>query len=249
MILVFNNMEWLQLVLKQNIFEVSLTINETFACSIRGPRLLSQRKINLFHGDSDELEEVIFPPVSMGPAPANIPPFHVLYIGGVPSAGSSLKDSERVFKRTAHYSSSIPSFMGCMRGLMINGSMLDMRIEGGTAEGSGSIRPACNANCAKANCHHGGLCTIKWNMRGAVGCDCSETSYEGGSCSEDIGLAFPGHTALMIDMTEPWRIIPPPNYAIKEKQELSFAFSSVQSRIFHLRQSLLTAYFNDGRCV
>lgn len=125
-------MHWLQIVVEHIPNAVTLTVNDTIHCKIEGNHLLAQSKITAYSGAYSDTRDAILPPESPGPVPTALPPFHVLFVGGVPRVMPPRR-SHRMARRagrTAFYISNIPSLVGCVRGLMVNWTIVDMRHTG-----------------------------------------------------------------------------------------------------------------------
>ena len=75
-------------------------------------------------------------------------------------------------------------FVGCMRGLRVNGVLQDMveKLSQGKMYG---VRPGCVGKCASNPCFHGGTCREGYNR---YTCDCSYTPWRGWNCGREVGV-------------------------------------------------------------
>ncbi|KAG9329190.1 hypothetical protein JZ751_006611, partial [Albula glossodonta] len=80
----------------------------------------------------------------------------------------------------------LKAYLGCLRGLRMNGMTLDL--EGKVNESEG-IRLKCTGQCPKAAlpCRNGGRCIEGY---ASYTCDCNNTAYDGYYCHKDIGAHF-----------------------------------------------------------
>lgn len=213
----------------------------------------------------DSNEEAILPPLSPGFSLFNnrFEPFHMLFIGGVPSAKRSNRMKRTVVgKRMPLYITDIPPLKGCIRGLLIDGEKLDLHeaIQKGNRMGIhiGCEQQTmdCEAPFLTEQCiENGGKCKIDWTLLSnnfykqnatplstrVIQCDCSLSSYAGENCTEDTGLAFIGNSSLVFDMEHPRR------FAFLDdsmRQTLKFAFAT---KVRNVVQQLATFYFEDGK--
>ncbi|KAI1710821.1 laminin G domain-containing protein [Ditylenchus destructor] len=274
----FNDMRWIQIIVEQYEDRVSLSVDDN-VCEITGKHFLAQQKIAAYTG---ELEDAILPPQSAGPVVA-VKPYNVFFVGGVPSVqtrnihkSATVKDlhspqsghspyaQNRIKReRIAYYVTDIPSLLGCMRGVMVNGASLNLRKGGIRPADPDAIRVGCYNDCDSLVCHNGGHCTVHWQNydpfnRELTGCDCTKTSYDGPNCLkgeiiypklssyiklfEDTGVTFTGDSSIVFDMTEPKR------FFLHEStdQLYKFAFSPAETNPEN-DQHLSTVYFSDGR--
>uniref|UniRef100_A0AAV2LBU2 Contactin associated protein 2 n=1 Tax=Knipowitschia caucasica TaxID=637954 RepID=A0AAV2LBU2_KNICA len=77
-------------------------------------------------------------------------------------------------------------FLGCIRGLRMNGITLDLEDRAKVTPG---VKPGCQGHCTSYGmyCRNGGKCVEKYN---GYLCDCSKTAYDGPFCTKDIGGFF-----------------------------------------------------------
>lgn len=92
-----------------------------------------------------------------------------------------------VIGATVEYKS---GFVGCMRGLRVNGVLVDLRgliqrgqFQYGLAEG-------CVGKCSSNPCFHGGTCIEGYS---GYTCDCSYTPWRGWMCGREVGVNLQKH--------------------------------------------------------
>ncbi|KAG2460567.1 CNTP1 protein, partial [Polypterus senegalus] len=80
----------------------------------------------------------------------------------------------------------VQGFLGCLRGLRMNGVTLDLEGKANDKEG---IKQNCTGFCwnPKVPCRNAGRCIERYS---AYECDCNNTAYEGMFCHRDIGAYF-----------------------------------------------------------
>ncbi|KAI6171537.1 hypothetical protein M3Y97_01027400 [Aphelenchoides bicaudatus] len=241
----FSNMRWLQILVEQTPEHIRLHVDDA-VCELPGPHRLANEIIAYYSG---ELGDAILPPQSVAPA-ISIQPYHLLFVGGVPSVTIGRiprSEKQRRRERIAYYLTGIPALLGCIRGFML-GEQLDLRRGGSRPEDPDSIQSGCLDECNSLQCANGGHCTVRWDEKQVPGspklteCDCSKTSYYGSDCTKDIGVSFGGKSSLLFNMTEPRR------FYLDESDEQSFTFAfSPRARKLAVTQRLATIIFDDRR--
>ncbi|KAG7492337.1 hypothetical protein MATL_G00013200 [Megalops atlanticus] len=128
------------------------------------------------------------------------------------------------------------AFLGCLRGLRMNGVPIDL--EGGVNEKEG-IRLNCTGQCLNATlpCRNGGRC-----MEGYASyyCDCNNTAFDGYYCHKDIGAYFEEGAWLRYNIRREaisdeaqWaNWLDPHNFSLGYNQtsdEIEFSFSTTQT--------------------
>jgi hypothetical protein len=95
--------------------------------------------------------------------------------------------------------SSLPGFYGCRRGLKVGEHIVDLMSE--DLERELGVLQDCVAGCEKENpCRHGGLCLNRWGDNGdPTGCDCTNSSYVGETCTEDIGANLDATSHILVE--------------------------------------------------
>uniref|UniRef100_A0A8C6WIA9 Contactin associated protein 2 n=1 Tax=Neogobius melanostomus TaxID=47308 RepID=A0A8C6WIA9_9GOBI len=83
-------------------------------------------------------------------------------------------------------------FLGCIRGLRMNGITLDLEERAKVTPG---VKPGCQGHCTSYGmyCRNGGKCVEKYN---GYLCDCSKTAYDGPFCTKDVGGFFEAGTLI-----------------------------------------------------
>jgi len=75
-------------------------------------------------------------------------------------------------------------YVGCMRGLRVNGVLQDMREKLARKEWYG-VRAGCVGKCASNPCFNGGTCREGYDH---YTCDCSYTPWRGWNCGREVGV-------------------------------------------------------------
>ncbi|XP_036408299.1 contactin-associated protein 1-like [Megalops cyprinoides] len=128
------------------------------------------------------------------------------------------------------------AYLGCLRGLRMNGVPLDLEGKANEAEG---IRLNCTGQCLNATlpCRNGGRC-----MEGYASyyCDCNNTAFDGYYCHKDIGGYFEAGAWLRYNIRSEaisdeaiWaNWLDPHNFSLGYNQtsdEIEFSFSTTQT--------------------
>lgn len=74
-------------------------------------------------------------------------------------------------------------FVGCMRALMLNGELQDLR--GRAEKGMYGIAPGCSGKCVSSPCLNNGTCVEGYS---SYGCECRWTAFKGPICADEIGI-------------------------------------------------------------
>nr|CAG4648471.1 EOG090X00DN [Polyphemus pediculus] len=85
-------------------------------------------------------------------------------------------------------------FVGCMRGLMVNGRHLDMRAA--ALVGLYGIGTGCTGKCDSNPCLNNGTCHEKYDR---YDCDCRFTSFKGPICADEIGVNMQSNYMIQYD--------------------------------------------------
>ncbi|CAG5131018.1 unnamed protein product, partial [Candidula unifasciata] len=75
-------------------------------------------------------------------------------------------------------------YVGCMRGLRVNGRLMDMSGKLRNAELYG-VREGCVGKCASSPCFNGGTCREGYDR---YTCDCAYTPWRGWNCGREVGV-------------------------------------------------------------
>ncbi|OWA52160.1 Neurexin-4 [Hypsibius exemplaris] len=76
-------------------------------------------------------------------------------------------------------------FVGCLRTLMVNGIMFDLKYL--VQKGTYGIVAGCLGKCDSSPCFNGGICQERYDQ---YKCDCRFTAFRGPLCSDEIGAHF-----------------------------------------------------------
>uniref|UniRef100_A0A8C9SE52 Contactin associated protein 1 n=1 Tax=Scleropages formosus TaxID=113540 RepID=A0A8C9SE52_SCLFO len=128
------------------------------------------------------------------------------------------------------------AYLGCLRGLRMNGLPLDLEGKANAEEG---VRRNCTGQCVNAAipCRNGGRC-----MEGYASyyCDCNNTAFEGYYCHKDIGAFFEEGTWLRYNIRREavseeaqWAYwVDPHNFSLGYNhigEEIEFSFSTTHT--------------------
>ncbi|XP_023288585.1 uncharacterized protein LOC105702087 isoform X3 [Orussus abietinus] len=88
-------------------------------------------------------------------------------------------------------------YVGCLRGLMIGGYLVDLAGLANEAsnEGNKGVLPNCQMKCDAVPCKNLGVCTEDFG-RQESSCNCELTSYFGDHCADEKGADFSGESVL-----------------------------------------------------
>lgn len=82
-------------------------------------------------------------------------------------------------------------FVGCIRGLMVNGVLLDMKGMVSRGEVTYGVSEGCIGKCSSNPCFNGGTCYEGYS---SYTCDCSYTPFRGWMCGREVGANMvPSH--------------------------------------------------------
>ncbi|KAL3999008.1 Laminin G domain family protein [Acanthocheilonema viteae] len=247
----YSRMKWIQVMIFQWSDSVELNVNDEI-CQIAGERILSNNFIKKFEITQD-IGDIIQPPVSpiTDHSIAFNYPYVLLFVAGVPTE-IHFGNLEPIYRST------IPNLLGCVRGLMISGKLIDMRNQHYWSyypPKPDLIKFGCKMGCQKIEhlCKNGGHCLVEWEMtkntENIVSCNCARTSYYGKYCDEDNGAYFAGNSILILDTAEIFeKVIFDWNEA--DEQTFSFVFSTTntaKSTKLTKPQIVATIYFKHNR--
>ncbi|KAE9550130.1 hypothetical protein FO519_006667 [Halicephalobus sp. NKZ332] len=266
----FSDMRWLQIIVERTPERTTLSVDEE-QCEIKGSIVLAppDEKIN----DYDiEDREIIYPPRAAGNVKV-LDPFQYLFVGGVKSQftydrkkrNSDFHDEQKGDLDNYHeekgrysrsmpkrkrsldplYTSVIPIFLGCMKGLVVGDQFVDMRQGGVRPKDPEAIQFGCYTDCDSATCHNGGHCTYVWEnrdprLRDLTSCDCSKTSYFGQNCLKDIGVTFDGSESILYQFSASH------DYDLFYDRQQTFRFAFTPKTGVEQTQRIATAYFKDS---
>ncbi|XP_042555311.1 contactin-associated protein-like 3 isoform X1 [Dipodomys spectabilis] len=89
-------------------------------------------------------------------------------------------------------------FLGCIRGLRLNGVALDLEERATVTPG---VEPGCAGHCSSYGhlCHNGGRCLEK---HAGIQCDCASSAFEGPFCSQEISAYFETGSSVTYNFQE-----------------------------------------------
>ncbi|EJD74735.1 CBR-ITX-1 protein, partial [Loa loa] len=249
----YSRMKWIQVMIFQWSDSVELNVNDEI-CQIAGKRILSNNFIKKFEITHD-MDDIIQPPVSpiteKGAAFNFNQPYVLLFIAGVPTE-IHFGNLEPIYR------SIIPNLLGCMRGLMIGGKLIDMRNQHYWSyypTKPAVMKFGCEMGCHKIEhlCKNGGHCLVQWaatkSAENVVSCNCARTSYYGEYCDEDDGAYFAGNSILVLNTAEIFEKVIV-NWNEIDEQTFSFAFSTTytaKSTKLAKPQILTTIHFKHNK--
>ncbi|CAJ0944581.1 unnamed protein product, partial [Mesorhabditis belari] len=240
----FSDMKWIQIVVSHYDTSSTLTIDAD-SCSIPAERVLSSVVVNQFHLTKTEID-LVEVPVGLY-APSNPEPLLYVFVGGIERDTHSQRNEKRL---APVYQSSIPDLLGCLRGLRIGETIVNLRDTkfGYRPEDSNLIRNGCEFGCSSLSCEHGGHCAVGWRnydptIIQKTSCDCTRTSYGGPTCGFDDGIRFDGHSVFEFAVGEILKTVIVEGET-KFPQLLKFSFSARVSA-HSARQHLATIRFKE----
>ncbi|XP_046357050.2 contactin-associated protein-like 2 isoform X3 [Haliotis rufescens] len=127
--------------------------------------------------DRTEKEDVLMSRPMVEPAP-----FVNLYVGGVMDGVTF-----------------IPSIEGCIRGLKIADTIINLGAKARERGNSSALYPECEAGCYEKTCFEG-YCDEHWKDA-EFNCDCSETQYTGTHCELEPCAGVAGNTVVQYGFT------------------------------------------------
>uniref|UniRef100_A0A7E4WDY0 EGF-like domain-containing protein n=1 Tax=Panagrellus redivivus TaxID=6233 RepID=A0A7E4WDY0_PANRE len=238
----FSDMRWLQIIVERTPTRTTLSVDDE-QCQILGPINPAPEDTRI-KDYSSKYPEAIYPPMGQGQLEAP-EPYQVLFIGGI--RRPAIDDSFRKKRdRTVFYATLLPPLLGCMRGLVIGNSFVDMRKDGIRPANENAIRKGCYTDCETISCNNGGHCTYKWenrdpSMKEFTSCDCSKTSYTGSNCLKDIGVTFEGDAVLGYNFNKSHQY----DLSFSPQQTIRFAFVPESLAIDGLGYRILSATFGQ----
>ncbi|VDM45801.1 unnamed protein product [Toxocara canis] len=239
----FSRMQWLQIILFQDEDRVQLNVDDE-VCEITGARTLSENFITKFEIDSD-MEDVVEPPVTPLKREDDNRPFTLLFIGGVPTENYK-------GKLDPTYKTTVPTLLGCIRGLMIGDEVVDLRDHAFWPyypQETDFVRVGCTTGCEtiEPTCMNDGHCTFKWTNTDPSAvlatCDCTRASYYGEHYS---GARFDGNSLLRFNAGE---VIEQAIYDWSKIGQQTFDFAFAAKTDSARPQHLVTVHFSHSRLV
>uniref|UniRef100_A0A4W3HSX6 Contactin associated protein 1 n=1 Tax=Callorhinchus milii TaxID=7868 RepID=A0A4W3HSX6_CALMI len=101
-----------------------------------------------------------------------------------PQSYVNLRFNKPLFVGAAEYR--LQAFFGCIRGLKMNGEILDLEKKANETEG---VNAGCVGHCEKprVECQNGGRCIERYST---YTCDCNASAFDGPFCSKVVGGYF-----------------------------------------------------------
>ncbi|CAL4184396.1 unnamed protein product, partial [Meganyctiphanes norvegica] len=110
-------------------------------------------------------------------------------------------------------------FVGCMRALMLNGELQDLR--GRTEMGLYGVAPGCSGKCSSSPCLNNGTCIEGYS---SYGCECRWTAFKGPICADEIGIQM--RTDTMV------KYVIPGSYKSTIAEKIRVGFTTTNPRGF-----------------
>uniref|UniRef100_A0A4W3HTC5 Contactin associated protein 1 n=1 Tax=Callorhinchus milii TaxID=7868 RepID=A0A4W3HTC5_CALMI len=130
-----------------------------------------------------------------------------------PQSYVNLRFNKPLFVGAAEYR--LQAFFGCIRGLKMNGEILDLEKKANETEG---VNAGCVGHCEKprVECQNGGRCIERYST---YTCDCNASAFDGPFCSKVVSAVAGTMANLMLPL------IPGHNLT---NEEIVFSFSTEQ---------------------
>lgn len=141
---------------------------------------------------------------------------------------------------------SLPPFIGCISGLVIDGKPFDLENLLKKNETyltiKGDITPKCSRKCDQKPCENNGKCRedIREKLLKGVSCSCEKTSYRGRFCEQDVGVRFDGSSVLLYNLSS-YKDSPLETFSVE------FAFSAQPESypfLSKIKRLILVLYYN-----
>ena len=108
--------------------------------------------------------------------------------------------------------SSLKPFVGCISGVVFNNQLINLtkitEKRYGDELRTGKILNGCNMLCSIKNCQNSGKCLDNWTTNRTT-CNCTNTSYTGDRCDDDLGSLFNSfnHLFYRLDARKPRNLL------------------------------------------
>lgn len=235
----YSDMEWVQVVISHVDNSTILSVNGRL-CFIQKTRQLSTQPIKTYAHVETEMVRI---PVGLHTSTA-INPFLLSYLGGVKEEGRSKGQVTLVAK----YDTSIPDFLGCVRGFRVGGNLIDLThtAKGTRPDDPDLVQIGCDLGCSSLSCSNGGHCGMSWSnfhpqLNNKVHCNCERTSYHGEQCTEDDSVSLSNGRSVDVNIKSYLDHYPLADQS--HHQILKLAFKSNGQP--HTKQTIATLYFKD----
>jgi contactin associated protein-like 2 len=93
-------------------------------------------------------------------------------------------DSPLVVGAAVDYSE---GYVGCMRALLVNGVMMDLKGKVERGEVTYGVAADCHPKCERSPCFNGGICIEYYSY---YWCDCAYTPFRGWNCGREMGVVM-----------------------------------------------------------
>ncbi|XP_067825401.1 contactin-associated protein 1 [Heptranchias perlo] len=115
-----------------------------------------------------------------------------------PQSYVSLRFDRPLFVGAAEYR--LKAFFGCIRGLRMNGQILDLERKANETEG---VNAGCVGHCSSPSvlCQNGGRCVERYST---YSCDCNSSAFDGPFCNKVIGGYFEPGTYVRYGFQSPF---------------------------------------------
>ncbi|XP_043289273.1 neurexin-4 isoform X1 [Venturia canescens] len=136
--------------------------------------------------------------------------------------------SDFVVGGTTHYRD---GFVGCIRGLLLNGQLQDLRQY--ARRGLYGVSEGCSGRCESNPCLNNGTCTEGYD---SYTCDCRWTAFKGPICADEIGVNMQQSSMIKYDFVGSWRS------TIAEKIRVGFTTTSPRGFLLGLFSNISGEY-------
>ncbi|XP_063434354.1 axotactin-like isoform X5 [Mytilus trossulus] len=174
----FNDGEWKQIVIQEQIDKNNLYVTKMFVNSPDNMVIVpySRLKLPTYSSKTPFTKyETIKPPRSQGLTNTFMSEYYRLFVGG------TLEDT-----------SDIDQLSGCIRGLKIGDKVFSLQQE---AHQNPAVAMMCGSGCSSSPCEHNGKCIEKWDHNKFY-CDCRKTNFIGDQCQMEASANFSGSAVL-----------------------------------------------------
>ncbi|VDI54244.1 Hypothetical predicted protein [Mytilus galloprovincialis] len=173
----FNDGEWKQIVIQEQIDKNNLHVTKMFVNSPDNMVIVpySRLKLPTYSYTPFKKYETIKPPRSPGLTNTFMSEYYRLFVGG-----------------TLENTSDIDQLSGCIRGLKIGDKVFSLQQE---AHQNPAVAMMCGSGCSSSPCEHNGKCIEKWDHNKFY-CDCRKTNFIGNQCQKEASENFSGSSVL-----------------------------------------------------
>lgn len=200
----FNDGEWKQIVIQEQIDKNNLPVTKMFVNSPDNMVIVpySRLKLPTYSSAPFKRYETVRPPRSPGVNNTYMSEYYRLFVGG-----------------TLENTSDINQLSGCIRGLKIGDKVFSLQQE---AHRNPAVAAMCGSGCSSSPCEHNGKCIEKWDHNKFY-CDCAKTNYAGDRCQMEACGNFSGNAVLEYS----FELLRNARFTTSENLSLSFQTSAV----------------------